>query len=134
LSRRLAVRFSLVLVSLAFLSLMNRALSAAVDEYSRTGVVPGIQVAAYVGFAVLAGVAFGLAAMLPHRMQTFHWRRALILAPLPAAIVVVNILVFTSPSTLPGWLLEIDFLFGLQTATAGAVLVGVAISSALAET
>ena len=133
-SRRLAVRFSLVLVSVAFLSLMNRALSAAVEEYSRTGVVPGIQVAAYVGFAVLAGVAFGLAAMLPHRMPTFHWRRALILAPIPAAIVVVNILAFTSPSTLPGWLLEIDFLFGLQTATAGAVLVGVAISSALAET
>ena len=132
-SRRLAVRFSLALVSLAFLSLMNRALSAAVEEYSRTGIVPGGMIAAYVGFAVLAGVAFGLAAMLPRRIPTFHWRRALVLAPLPGAIVALNILVFTSPLVLPGWLLEIDFLFGLQTATACAVLVGVAISSALAE-
>jgi hypothetical protein len=133
-SRRLAVRFSLVLVSLAFVSLMNRALSAAVEEYSRTRVVPGWLIAAYVGFAVLTGVAFGLAAMLPRRIPTFHWRRALVLAAIPAAIVVLNILVFTLRLVLPDWLLEIGFLFGLQTATLSAVLVGVAISSAIAET
>jgi hypothetical protein len=133
-SRRLAVRFSLALVSLAFLSLMNRALSAAVEEYSGTGTVPGGMIAAYVGFAVLAGVAFGLAAMLPGRIPTIHWRRALVLAVLPAAIVAMNILVFTAPLVLPEWLMEVSFLFGLQTATACAVLVGVAVSSALAET
>ncbi|MGH2691317.1 MAG: hypothetical protein ACRDHM_02330 [Actinomycetota bacterium] len=132
-SRRLAVRFSLSLVAFAFISLMNRALTAALEEYSSTYTVPGGLIAAYVGFAVLAGVAFGFAAMLPLHIPTFHWRRALILAVLPAVIVALNILVFTSPSVVPEWLRHIDFLFGLQTATVGAALVGVAISAAFAE-
>lgn len=133
-SRRLAVRFSLSLVAFAFISLMNRALGAAVEEYSNSFRVPGGLITAYVAFGVLAGAAFGLAAMLPRRIPTFHWRRALILAVLPALMVALNIVAFTSPSLLPGWLLDLEFLFGLQTATVGAVLVGVAISAALAET
>jgi hypothetical protein len=132
-SRRLAVRFSLTLVAFAFVSLMNRALGAAVEEYSNTFDVPGWLIAAYVGFGILSGFAFGLAAMLPRRISNFHWRRALILSVLPAMVVILNILAFTSPTLLPGWLGELDFLLGLQTATVGAVLVGVAVSAALAE-
>ena len=131
--RRLAVRFSLALVALAFVSLMNRALGAAVEGYSATYRVPGGPVAAYVAFGVLAGAAFGLAAMLPGRIPAFHWRRALLLAVLPAVIVALNILLLTSPEVLPQWLRDLDFLFGLQAATVGTVLVGVAAASALAE-
>lgn len=133
-SRRLLVRFSLSLVAFAFVSLMNRALGAAVEEYSATFRVPGGLIAAYVVFGMLAGVAFGVAAVLPRRIPVLHWRRALVLGVLPAVMVALNILVFTSPSSLPGWLRDLDFLFGLQTATVGAVLVGVAISTAVAET
>ncbi len=132
-SRRLAVRFSLTLVAIAFISLMNRSLSAALEEYSATFDLPGWLIAAYVGFGVLSGVAFGLAAMLPRRITTLHWRRALVLAVVPALIVVLNIMFFARRGQLPGWLLELDFLIGLQAATVGAVLVGVAISAAFAE-
>ena len=131
--RRLAVRFSLALVALAFISLMNRALGAAVEEFSRTGVVPAWGITLYVGFAVLGGFAFGLAALLPGRLPSFHWRRASLLAVMPAAIVAINVAAFTSPGVLPEWLTRLDFLFGLHVATVAAVLVGVAASSALSE-
>jgi hypothetical protein len=121
-------------VAFALLSLMNRSLGAALEEYSRTFVVPGRLIAIYVSFAVLAGFAFGLAAMLPRRIPSLHWRRALVLAVLPAVVLILNILAFTSPTALPAWLQEIDFLFGLQTATVCAVLVGMSFSTALAET
>ena len=132
-SRRLVVRFSIGVVALAFVSLMNRALGAAVEEFSRTGVVPPFLITLYIGFAVLGGLAFGLAVALPRRIPSYQWRRALILAVLPAVVVAVNVLAFTSPGFLPSWVLELEFLFGLHVATVGAVLVGVAASSAFAE-
>jgi hypothetical protein len=132
--RRLAVRFSLSVVAFALLSMMNRSLNAALEEYSRTFVVPGRLIAVYVSFAVLAGFAFGLAAMLPSRIPSLHWRRALVLAVLPALVLTLNILFFTSPTVLPAWVQEIDFLFGLHTATVCAVLMGLSLSTAIAET
>jgi hypothetical protein len=132
--RRLAVRLSLGIVALAFVSLMNRALGAAVEEFSRTGLVSTWAITLYVGFAVLGGFAFGLAAMLPGRIPAFHWGRASLLAILPAAIVAINVAAFTSPGLIPEWLAGLDFLFGLHVATVAAVLVGVAGSSAFAET
>ncbi|MGH2712190.1 MAG: hypothetical protein ACRDH9_13445 [Actinomycetota bacterium] len=131
--RRLLVRLSIALGAVAFLSLMNRALTAAVVEYSRTASIPPLLVTAYVAFGMLAGLAFGMAAMLPHRIPTIHWRRALTLAVFPAILLALNLLAFTSPGVLPKWVIELDFLFGLQGATAGAILVGVAFASALAE-
>ena len=133
-SRRLLVRLALALVAVAFLSLMNRSLTAAVVEYSETAQIPPLMVTAYVAFAALAGAAFGLGAMLPGRIATIHWRRALTLAVLPAILLALNLLAFTSPGSLPEWLTGLDFLFGLQGATAGAILVGVAAASAVAET
>jgi bacteriorhodopsin len=133
-SRRLLVRLALALVAVAFLSLMNRSLTAAVVEYSETAQIPPLMVTAYVAFAALAGAAFGLGAMLPNRISTVHWRRALTLAALPAILLALNLLAFTSPGSLPGWLTNLDFLFGLQGATAGAILVGIAAASAVAET
>lgn len=133
-NRRLAVRFSLGVVSLAFISLMNQALGGAVEEFSRTGVVAARFIALYVGFAVLGGFAFGLAAMLPNRIPAFHWRRASLLGVVPAFIVAINVAAFTSPGLIPEWMRNLDFLFGLHVATVAAVLFGFALSSALSET
>lgn len=133
-SARLGVRFALVLVALALISLMNRALGAAVEEYSRTFAIPTLLVAAYVALAMLGGLAMGLAAMLPRRLPVFHWRRALVLAVLPALVVALNVVAFTSPGVLPGWFSGIEFLYGLHVATVAAALVGVAAASAFAET
>jgi hypothetical protein len=132
--RRLLVRFSLALVAVAFLALMNRSLTAAIVGYSETAQISPLMVTGYVVFAALAGAAFGLGAMLPNRISTIHWRRALTLAVLPGILLALNILTFTQPGFLPEWLTELDFLFGLQGATAGAILVGVAGASAVAET
>lgn len=134
-SRRLIVRLALALVAVAFLALMNRSLTAAIVGYSETAQIPPLMVTGYVVFAALAGAAFGLGAMLPrNRISTIYWRRALTLAVLPAILLALNILTFTQPGFLPEWLTELEFLFGLQSATAGAILMGVAGASAVAET
>ena len=101
------------------------------DAVERSMEAPVLLLTLYVVLGALAGAAFALIARPSWSSWTFRWRTPLVVALVPAAIVVIQLLVFagTIPYTTEGvYGSVISFLVSNFSLRVPAILVGVALA------
>ena len=126
-------RFSLVVTAFVLFLLMQAAFGMVVRELYASGRLAIGVLVAFLGFGVAGGFALGLAAMIPSRIQLRHARRAVAIAAVPALITAFNVYVAVAQEAAPAELqrFALEFTIGLQSVAC--VALGLAASSAVAE-
>lgn len=127
-------RFGLSLAAVILLVLSQRAFASVVSGFVQTGTARLDAVLAYLALGILAGVAFGLAVLLPRRLRLRHPRRALTLAIMPILVTGLNITLALTPSgTLPQVIAEFAVSYTLGLQTVASAFLGLAVASALVD-
>lgn len=131
--RRLWERFSLSVLAFMLLLLAQGAFGILIREYGSTFKLAPGPLTAFLGFAVLAGFAAGMAVILPQRVALRHPRRGITLALLPLVVTALNVLSVLVPAFLPEAVgrFAATYLVGIQPVAS--LLVGVAAASAVAD-
>lgn len=131
--RRLWERFSLSVLAFLLLLLGQESFGILVRDYSATFSVSVGPLIAYLAFAILAGLAAGMAVVLPMRLAVRHPRRGITLALVPLVVTALNVTIAVAPEFLPDGIggFAAMYLIGLQSAASLAI--GIAAASVTAE-
>jgi len=131
--RRLWERFSLSVFAFLLLLLAQGSFGILIREYGATFEIPLGPLTAFLVFAVLAGFAAGMAAVLPQEPRLRHAGRGITLAIIPLLVTALNVVVALAPGALPGGfsLFTSTYLIGIQPVAS--VLLGVAMASMFSE-